>query len=131
MSNLKKTPFVLDSDLVQFFEALGQTRYQALVNALVVQKIARMQAQAKPKQLSLTTEELLELFCFVGPRTLKRCIQILRKLKIWVNMPYKPKHGMKSYVNIRIYWKAIARLAEQVKRERELSELAKKLSNDL
>ena len=128
--DLKKIPFVLDPDLFLLFEDLGQTRYQALVNALIVQKIARMQAQAKPKQLSLPTEELLELFCFVGFRTLKRCIFVLRELDIWRNTPYKPKHGMKSYTNIRIRWQSVAKLAEQVKRERELVNLAKKLDEE-
>jgi hypothetical protein len=128
MPNLKKAPFVLDPDLFLLFEDLGQTRYQALVNALIVQRIARMQVQVKPKQLSLTTEELLELFCFVGPRTLKRCIFLLRGLGIWKNTKYVPKQGKKSYANIRISWKSIARLAKQVQGEVELKEMAKKLN---
>lgn len=127
MIKFRKSLFVLDSDLVQLFEDLGQTRYQALVNALIVQRIAWMQAKAKPKQLSLTTEELLELFCFVGFRTLKRCIFVLRELDIWRNTPYKPKHRMKSYTNIRIRWQSVYKLAKQVKRERELAGVAKRI----
>lgn len=122
------TILILDQDLVLLFQALGYTGYQSLVCALVVQKIARLQAKRSPKHFSLDTDELLQLFCFVSPRTLKRCIAILRELGIWKNTPYKPKHNMRSYVNIRISWKSIAKLAKQVQGEGELSAIVKQVN---
>ena len=115
-TKFRKNPFVLDADLVLIFKALGQTSLQALVNALIIQRIARIQATVAPQPLSFNTDELLDLFCFIGPRTLKRCIALLRDLGIWQNTPYKPQNNMHSYTDIKISWEAIARLAKQVRR---------------
>ena len=137
--NLKKfkgkypdsSPLILDSDLVLLFQALGLASYRALICALMVQKVAHMQAQAKPKQLSLSTEEFLELFCFVGTKTLKRCLFFLREFKIWRNRKYIQKQKRKTYTNIRISWKSIAELAEEVRGRQDLKEMAKRLSDEV
>lgn len=112
--SLDERPLVLSPDLVNLFHDLGYTRYLSLLCALVVQRVAHMQVKVKPKHLSLNAEELELMFSFTDPRMLRKCLHVLRKVGVWKNTKYV--QGRKSYVNIRIDWKAVARLAKQVKK---------------
>lgn len=118
---LKSRPYIIDPDVIRLFLALGETRSNSIALAIIVQKIAHL--AAKPGQLNMTTAELLDLFPFVGSRTLKRSIHTLRKFGVWKNKKYRPQSNMASYPNIRINWSALTRLAEDVQAEHEENEL--------
>lgn len=117
-------PFVVSPDLMRLFSALGESRYRSITKAITIQKIAHM--EAKVKTLNLMTQDLLDLFPFLCPRSLKRDIRQLRKYGIWKNKTYKQKNAMYSYTDIRISWSAIAKLAKKVhkKQSRDQDELA-------
>lgn len=114
-------PFLVDPDLVQLFLDLTETSYNALVMAIMIQRIAHL--ATKIKSLNLAMSELFGLFPFVDARNLRKNIYSLRKYGIWKNKPYRPKSGMAAYTNIRISWPAIAKLARKVQTQKQKEEM--------
>ena len=106
---------VIDPDLIHLFLNLRERGYSAISLAIIVQKIAHMTAHIKP--LNLEMQDYFDLFPFIDPRYLRRCVYTLRKHGIWKNKKYIPHSKMASYTNIRISWPAVAKLAKRVQKE--------------
>ena len=113
--NKDERPFVVEPDLIRLFLDLKETSCNSVAMSIIVQRIAHM--AVKTKKLDMMTQELLDIFSFMGSRSLKRNIYKLRKYGIWKNRRYKPNSKMASYENIRISFKAVARLAKKVQKK--------------
>ena len=107
---------MLDPSLAQLFVALGERGGSAIILAMIVQRIAHM--GTKTKSLSLEKQEYFDLFPFVDQRFLRRCIYTLRKYGVWKNDKYRPHTGMVGYTDIKISFKAIAKLAARIKKSK-------------
>ena len=119
--NKDERPFVVEPDLIRLFLDLKETSCNSVAMSIIIQKIAHV--ATKTKSLDMMTQELLDMFPFMCSRSLKRNIYKLRNYGIWKNRKYKPNNKMVSYKNIRISFKAIARLAEEVQRKQTQNEL--------
>ena len=129
--SLKDRPLVFDPSLAQLFVTLGERGGSAIILAMIVQRLAHMEAKTKP--LSLEKQEYFDLFPFVDQRFLRRCIYTLRKYGIWKNDKYRPHTGMVGYRNIRISWPAIARLARRVQVQKQkdgIKEMCQRLNKE-
>ena len=114
-------PLVIDPDLVALFLDLGEKNYGALILAIIVQRISHLAAKTKP--LNLEMQDYFDLFPFVDPRYLRKSVYALRKYGIWKNRPYQPRSGKPAYTNIRISFKAVARLAGKVQEKQSQEKL--------
>ena len=128
---MTQRPLVIDPDIISLFLTLGETSCNAVAMSIIVQRIAHL--ATKTKKLDMTTQELLDMFPFMGSRSLKRNIYKLRKYGIWKNRKYKPNSKMASYENIRISFKAVARLAKKVQEkqsQKELKAMCRKMNKE-
>jgi hypothetical protein len=129
--NEDERPFVISPDLIRLFFDLGERGGGAIILALIVQRIARMGIKTKP--LNLEQQDYFDLFPFIDPRYLRKCIYKLRKYGIWRNKKYNQKSVMASYTDIRISWPTIARLAKKTqerKQKNEVKMLCRKLNKE-
>ena len=129
--NKNERPLVIEPDIIHLFLALGETSCNAVAMAIIVQRIAHI--TAKTKNLDIMTQELLDIFPFMCGRSLKRNIHKLREYGIWKNRKYKPNSKMASYENIRISFKAVARLAKKVQEkqsQKELKAMCRKMNKE-
>jgi hypothetical protein len=114
-------PLFIDPDLIRLFLALKETTLNAIIMAMIVQRIGRMATRTKP--LDLKNQDLLDLFPFLSFGSLKKNIWKLQQYGIWENKPYRQRSKMASYTNIRISWSAVAKLAKKVQKEQSQDEL--------
>lgn len=119
----------LDSDLAQLFANLESTKFVAVNMAIFLQTIDHLIRKSGKKSILTTAPKLHELyFPYWGLTCMKRNLQRLRKLGILqIRVEYK---GLEHKSRIWINNKKITELAEQVKRRRELGDMAKRLTND-
>lgn len=125
----------LDSDLAELFSNIEETLRTAVQCAIFVQSVDRLIRKQKGRNKSiLIAIPNLQRKCFPFwsyPAT-KKTLQRLRRvgvLKTRIEYKRTDHMGVEHRTRIWVQDARILELAEQVKRERELKELAKKITN--